>query len=196
MNQSSSQFQSISDRHGFSVEAVLAAHDALRRGGGSMAQFNHYELGGGGQWIPGMIMIGDMFNNSLKARVENLFNDLRNLPIEAPPASPPVARQPWAAQPVSGRVSLGYGSSGFTSDSWYPRELGSPSTTGAQNSVRYAYFPDTSRLAIELFGRVTIYDTGAHFISGVSQSQSNDAGNLTFTSQFGVIPVSTLRVVE
>ena len=194
MTQTSFDIQSIANRHGFSSDAVLDAWNALRHGGGSMAQFSHPELGGSGQWIPGMIMIGDMFNNSLKARVENLFNDLSNLPVEAA-APPQSAQQNRAAHRASSEVSLSYGSSGFTADSWYPRDLGSPSTTGAQNSVRYAYFPGTSRLAIELFGKVTIYDTGSHYISGVSQSQSNDAGSITFTSQFGVLPVLTLRVV-
>ena len=159
-----------------------------------MAQFNHWELGGGGQWLPGMLMIGDMFNNNLKARVEALFHDLRNQPVPLPAPIPP-SQQSWPSQQQSGDASLHYGSAPTHSHTWYPSELGFPSTTGSQNSVRYAYFPTSARLAIELFGKVTIYDTGEHIISGVGQSQSNDAGSITFTSQFGVIPVSTLRVV-
>jgi hypothetical protein len=178
--------QSIAARHGFSPEAVLAAWNALRHSGGSMAQFNHPELGGGGQWMPGMLMIGDMFNNNLKARVDNLFHDLRNEPVD-PPAPPHENSRTGA--------SLSYGPTPANAGHWYPPELGFPSTSGSQNNVRYAYFPGPCRLAIELFGRVTIYDTGSHSISGVSQGQSNDAGSITFTSQFGMIPVSTLRVV-
>ena len=41
-----------------------------------------------------------------------------------------------------------------------------PSSTGAQNKIRYAYFPATRRLAIEIKGHVTIYDTLDHQISG------------------------------
>lgn len=50
---------------------------ALVAGHGSQAQFNHPELGGLGQWSRGgMLMIGDMFNNGLKARVDALASDL------------------------------------------------------------------------------------------------------------------------
>jgi hypothetical protein len=194
MNSNAPEIQSIASRHGFSPEAVAVAWDALRRGGGSMAQFNHWELGGGGQWLPGMLMIGDMFNNSLKARVDALFNDLQSQPVPPPPPMRP-SQQSWQSQPLSDGVSLQYGSAPAYANTWYPSELGFPSTAGSQNNVRYAYFPGPARLAIELFGKVTLYDTGPHIISGVSQSQSNDAGNMTFTSQFGVIPVATLRVV-
>ncbi|MFM8524351.1 MAG: hypothetical protein ACKOCM_01815, partial [Cyanobacteriota bacterium] len=39
--------------------------------------FNHPELGGSGQWMAsGMMMIGDMFNNGLKARVDGLCRDV------------------------------------------------------------------------------------------------------------------------
>ena len=67
----------IAKRHGFSTAAVRAMAEALRRGGGRMAQFNHPDLGGMGQWSAGgMVMIGDMFNNDLKARVDALAKDL------------------------------------------------------------------------------------------------------------------------
>jgi hypothetical protein len=190
----SQTIESIANRHGFSAEAVAAAADALRRGGGSMAQFSHWELGGGGQWLPGMIMIGDMFNNHLKARVDALFCDLQNQPV-APPEPGLFNQQHRPAQQDVGDASLRYSQPASQYQSWYPAELGFPSTSGSQNNVRYAYFPAVSRLAIELFGKVTIYETGAHNISGVSQSQSNADGSMTFTSQFGVIPVSTLRIV-
>jgi hypothetical protein len=190
----SQTIESIANRHGFSAEAVAAAADALRRGGGSMAQFNHWELGGGGQWLPGMIMIGDMFNNQLKARVDALFHDLQRQPT-APPEPAPFNQQHRPTQQDVGDASLRYRQPASQYQSWYPAELGFPSTSGSQNNVRYAYFPAATRLAIELFGKVTIYETGAHNISGVSQSQSNADGSMTFTSQFGVIPVSTLRIV-
>jgi hypothetical protein len=48
---------------------------ALQRSGGGQAQFGHPDLGGMGQWMPGMLMIGDMFNSGLKARVDSLFQD-------------------------------------------------------------------------------------------------------------------------
>ena len=150
-----------------------------------MAQFSHPELGGTGQWMPTMIMIGDMFNNTLAGRVASLFADLAKQPTDLPSA-------PSAAQP---QVSMRYGDAGHDG-TWYPPELGHPSTSGSQNNVRYAYFSSARRLAIELHGRVTIYDTGDHWIGGVAQDQSGAGGSLTFTSQHGVVPLSALPVVS
>ena len=48
---------------------------------------------------------------------------------------------------------------------------------------------------MELNGRVTIYDTLDHQISGVSQQQGR-SGSLTLTSQRGTVSVSTLPVVS
>jgi hypothetical protein len=49
-------------------------------GRGGMAQFKHPEFGGSGQWMSGgAIMIFDMFNNVLKARVGALCNELSAL---------------------------------------------------------------------------------------------------------------------
>jgi len=176
-------FQSIATRYGFSTAAVLAAWNALRAGSGSMAQFNHAELGGSGQWMPSMLMIGDMFNHGLKARVDQLFRDL--------------ASQPESSSSLPGDgASLSYEQRSATADGWYPPELGLPSSSGAQSNLRYAYFPGPRRLAIELFGKLTLYDTGPHIISGVSQAQRDAAGSITFTSQLGVIPLSALPVIS
>ena len=81
------------------------------------------------------------------------------------------------------------------SGQWWPAELGFPNGTGAQNQIRYAYFNQNHRLAVELNGRVTIYDTLDHQISGVSQQQGR-SGSLTLTSQRGTVSVSTLPVVS
>ena len=77
---------------------------------------------------------------------------------------------------------------------WWPSELAAPSSTGVQNHVRYACFPAARRLAIPIDGRVTVYDTLDHQISGFSQQQSGDA-SLTFTSQHGLVRVADLPVV-
>ena len=59
----------LSQRYGVSDDAVTTLLRALVAGNGSMAQFSHPELGGMGQWSQGgMIMVGDMFNQGLKAR--------------------------------------------------------------------------------------------------------------------------------
>src|SRR4051812_15452121 len=69
--------QQLARKHGVSESAVSELFSALQRGGGGMAQFDHVELGGYGQWMRnGMIMIGDMFNHALKAKVDALCQDL------------------------------------------------------------------------------------------------------------------------
>jgi hypothetical protein len=60
--------------------------------------------------------------------------------------------------------------------------------------LRYAYFAEKRRLAVDLSGHVTVYDTLDQQISGVSQQQGTGA-SLTFTSQRGVVRLSELPVV-
>jgi hypothetical protein len=164
----------IAKRHGFSPNAARAVAEALRHGGGRMAQFNHPELGGMGQWVAGgMIMIGDMFNNGLKARVEALCRDLAAAPGPVPAA----------AEQQSGQTSH-----------WWPDGLGSASATGAQNDMRYACFPDANRLAVMRDGRVRVYDTGDPRIGGFSQQQSGSQ-SLSFASQNGTVTLEDLKEV-
>ena len=70
--------------------------------------------------------------------------------------------------------------------------LGTPSSVGAQNDLRYAVFP--RRLVIKDGENIEIYDTGNHRISGVAQAQSADQ-TLTFTSQDGLVRVRDLPKV-
>jgi hypothetical protein len=70
-----------------------------------------------------------------------------------------------------------------------------PNGSGAQNQVRYAYFNNARRLAVDLGGHVSVYDTLDHQIGGVSQQQG-PGGSLTFTSQYGTVPVSSLPVIS
>jgi hypothetical protein len=67
----------IAHRTGFTEDAVTSMLFSVIAGRGSMAQFSHPEFGGSGQWMAGgAIMISDMFNNALKARVDALCNEL------------------------------------------------------------------------------------------------------------------------
>ena len=129
----------------------------------------------------GMTMISDMFNDELKSRVAALCADL----IEV------VENHPAPAEPVS----LFTSPAGSDPRGWWPSELGAATSTGSQNDVRYAYFAQSRRLAIELHGKVTIYDTLDHRISRFSQQQQSRAGSLSFHSQHGLVDVSTLPVV-
>ena len=63
----------IAKETGVSASAVEAIASAMAHSEGASAQFNHPELGGMGQWMSGgMLMIGDMYNNELKAKVDRV----------------------------------------------------------------------------------------------------------------------------
>jgi len=164
-------------RHGFSPDAVSSMLRAVLTGRGRMAQFDHPEFGGAGQWMRGgMTMISDMFNAPLKARVERLCDELSTL----------VAKE-------SDLIDIGVPA--VADERWWPADLGRADSSGAQNAVRYAYFAEKRRLAIDAGGRITIYDTLDHRIGGVSQQQSG-CGSLTFSSQYGRVDVATLPVAS
>lgn len=75
----------LAQRHGFSPAAVHCMLEAVIHGNGSMAQFNHPEFGGSGQWMSGgMTMVSDMFNHALKSRVDGLCSELSNLIAQQP----------------------------------------------------------------------------------------------------------------
>jgi hypothetical protein len=61
--------------------------------------------------------------------------------------------------------------------------------------VRYAYFATIRRLAIDVNGQVTLYDTLDHQIGGFSQQQSV-GGSITFTSQYGLVDVKSLPIIS
>ncbi len=100
----------IAQRYGISFDAVKTMLDAVSRGGGTMAQFNVPELGGGGQWmLGGMTMVGDMFNNSLKATVDNLCYELSNLLANQPGVWAPVGQSQQQSQGGAQQQSQGGG---------------------------------------------------------------------------------------
>ena len=184
----------VAQRHGVSADAAVALLGALAEGNGRQAQFNHPDLGGMGQWSQGgMIMVGDMFNHGLKHRVDALCNELAGL-LDSQPSLTTVARQSQSQGRSGVGVSLFVAGSG-SAGQWWPAELGSPASTGAQNDLRYAFFPSPRRLAIQQDGRVRVYDTGEHRLSGFSQQQSGDQ-SLTFTSQFGLVSVADLPLIH
>jgi hypothetical protein len=139
-----------------------------------------------------MIMVGDMFNHGLKHRVDTLCTELAGL-LHSQPSLTVDARRAQSQSQSGGGVSLFVEGSGSASQ-WWPAELGSPSSAGSQNNLRYAFFPGARRLAIQQGGRVSIYDTGEHRLSGFSQQQSGDQ-SLTFTSQSGLVRVADLPLV-
>ena len=192
--------EDIARRHGFSADAATGLLCALAAGNGTQAQFNHPEFGGMGQWSQGgMIMIGDMFNNGLKARVDALCRELADLLRgQEVFARAPEPANSWQAQNynISGAaVSLFAQGFGAPSRNWWPAGLRSPTSTGSQNDMHYAYFPSLNRLAIKQGDKISVYDSGDHHISGVSQQQGGDQ-SLTFTSQYGLVRLGDLKLVS
>ncbi|MGB1092019.1 MAG: SHOCT domain-containing protein [Oceanobacter sp.] len=177
----------LSNRYGISEDAVITMIQAVINGNGTMAQFYCPELGGSGQWMQGgMTMVGDMFNTGLQSTVSNLCGEISSILASG---------EMIFAVPSAAEFSSANGQGGqFQNANWWPEELGFPSSSGAQNNVRYAIFPDIARLAVDLNGEVTVYDTLDHQIGGVGQQQGNGM-SVTFTSQYGTVFLENLPIV-
>lgn len=166
-------------KHSVSPAAIEALAAAIAHAGGRAAQFSHPDLGGMGQWMAGgMLMIGDMFNHELKARVDRICHDVADAIAKAPP--------PFTS--AADALSSAYAD-------WWPAAFGRPSAVGAQNDMRYAFFPAARRLVIEQGGVTAIYDTGDYYISGVSQQQSSSQ-TLSFSGPAGPVPIDKLRRLD
>ena len=164
----------ISQQSGFSPDAVTHMLYAVLNGGGTMAQFGHPEFGGSGQWMQGgMLMLSDLFNHNLKNRVDNLCYELSNLMASDNRLLKETAQ----------------------SKNWWPEGLGIANATGGQNTMRYAYFANEQRLAIDTNGEVWVYDTLDHQIGGFSQQQGL-GGSIQLNSQYGTVNLNSLPVVS
>ncbi len=204
----------IAQRHGFSVDGTLGMLDAVINGNGSMAQFSHPDFSGSGQWMRGgMTMVSDMFNNTLKGRVDGLCSELANLVANQPDlvrsgnfqsqsqggGGNTTQQQTHLSGQDNTSGNTGFGAASLfvpgSSGDWWPADLRFPNSTGAQNNVRYAYFAQARRLVIDVGGTVTVYDTLDHQIGGFSQQQSV-GGTLSFSSQYGLMDVASLPVIS
>jgi putative oligomerization/nucleic acid binding protein len=193
----------LSQSSGFSPDAVTHMLMAVLNGNGSMAQFGHPEFGGGGQWMRGgMIMVGDMFNNNLKGRVDSLCSEISNILSREPGLFQTGSFQSQSQGGSGSQQQASGGAMGQSSlfvpdpkSKWWPADLGTPSATGAQNNLKYAYFAGPRRLAVDSGGDVWIYDTQDHQIGGFSQQQGLGS-SILFSSQFGTVSLSSLPVVS
>jgi hypothetical protein len=185
--------QDLAQRYGVSTDAAITMLYAVMNGNGTMAQFSHPELGGSGQWMQGgMTMVGDMFNYGLKSKVDGLCVEISNQLMNQPGYFQPAQSQFQS----SGNAPVGnLFVSAAAAGQWWPSDLGSPSSTGGQNNVRYAVFPGSRRLVVDIGGQVTVYDTLDNQIGGVSQQQGGN-DSMTFSSQYGTINVSSLPVIS
>lgn len=169
----------LAQRYGVSEDAVRTLLFAVSAGNGTMAQFYHVELGGGGQWMRGgMTMVGDMFNSGLKSKVDGLCSELSTLLA---------TETVFAPEPAPSGTSGGY-----SAGPWWPSSFGAPNASGGQNDSQYAYFAGPRRLAVRQSGRLAVYDTLDHHIGGVQQQQSGSTGSFSFTSQYGTFSVDSL----
>ena len=171
----------VGNRYGISLNAITDLTHALMLSNGTMAQFYIPELGGGGQWMQGgMTMVGDMFNNNLKATVDGLCNELSNL----------FHQGAIQYKPIPNIQNQG----GFQAGNWWG-DLGSPNSTGSQNGTSYAIFSNINRLAIQENGKVTVFNTLDNQIGGVGQQQGGNY-SVTFSSQYGTVNLSSLPIVS
>jgi hypothetical protein len=172
------QLAEIAARHGVGVETARALFEGLRKSGGTLVQFDAPELGGMGQWMPGMTMVGKMGDHALKAKVDALCADLAEVARAVGETTPEANPHPP------------------TPTDWWPADYGKPGSTGGQNGARYAYFASRNRLLVERDGSVTAYDTTGYTVHGAGQQQANAApGTLTLATDKGPIPVDDLPVV-
>ena len=151
------KLEALSKKYNISLSAVKTLAEALQRGNCQAAQFNHPELGGMGQWMPNMVMVGDMFNHQLKATVDQLCRELVEFVCNDAPLS----------------VKAASSSQTSTTSWWQKAGITTVDTQGEQNTVAYAYSRAQNRLAIKHGERVTVYDTSDYIITGVSQQQSS-----------------------
>jgi Short C-terminal domain len=128
--------------------------------------------------------------------VDALCNELSTLVRDEPGIAAAGAFQSQSqgeSREMNGALSSLLTPETFGRANWWPADLGVPSSLGAQNDVRYAYFPAKRRLAVDLNGKVTVYDTQDHQIGGFSQQPG--LGSLSFASQHCPVDVGRLPVV-
>lgn len=172
----------IAEKYQVSEETAQALLMGLKVTGGRQVQFNIGELGGMGQWQPGMIMVGDMFDIGLKYKVDGLCTELSELvrSEEETPKTPTKTTSKTKSPPKTESTTT----------------KSSASFRGSQNGYHYAYFSSEDKLEIEYEGKITKYSTKGYPLSGVQQSQSNSAQNLTFSYPGGTVSVKDLKKIK
>jgi hypothetical protein len=146
--------------HSISQDAVRTVLRALRSGGGRMAQFSHPEFGGMSQWSPGMTMVGDMFNTKLKSKLDAVCSELAEFAAKSGEGD---ARGADENGGVSYRAA--------PKSDWWPAGLGTPTSVGAQNDLRYAIFPRRLVIKAEITCGEDTSDCMACFVHGHNKIQ-------------------------
>lgn len=167
----------IAEKYGVSREIAEDLLAKLRCTGGKQVQFSHEALGGMGQWSAGMVMIGRMNDDALKAKVNDLCTELARMASTGSPEEETGVTNRQVATP--------------------PDNTPSATAAGSQNGTRYAYFASDDRLVIEQNGVEMTYDASGYRITGVAQDQAGGApGTLRFTTAGGdVVDLHALKKV-
>lgn len=169
------KLKEIASKYQVSEETVRTLIEGLKASGGRQVQFNISELGGMGQWQSGgMVMVGDMFNYSLKAKVSELCYELAEFSQTMEEEEKPkkkTEKQSVAHKPLA-------------------------TFRGSQNDSHYAYYANENLLEIEENGKVTKYNTVGYALSGVQQSQSNSLKSLTFNYPSGTVSLKDLKKIK
>lgn len=160
----------LASEHGVTLGTVAMLLHGLQATGGNQVQFNIPELGGMGQWQPSMVMVGDMFNHELKAKVDQLCTVLAGLSRQLP-------RE--VAEPMG--TLLGQTPATFK---------------GSQSDFEYTYYADGNRLVIYHEGKNTNYDTTGYPLTGVQQAQDSSSKHLGFTYPGGTVEIKDLQEIK
>ncbi|MBC8137150.1 MAG: hypothetical protein H8F28_14820 [Fibrella sp.] len=168
----------IAEKYGITRDLAEELLNKLRRTGGKQVQFSDESLGGMGQWSAGMVMIGRMGDDALRAKVNELCAELSKL----------------AHSEVAGKTMDTSQKLSDHSTSAAP----AATAAGSQNGIRYAYFAADNRLVIEQDGMEKTYDATGYPISGVAQDQATGApSTLRFTTTSGdTVNLDTLKQVS
>ncbi|GAB4120142.1 MAG: hypothetical protein OHK0057_26060 [Thermoflexibacter sp.] len=162
----------IAMKYDLSLGAVIMLFSGLQNTQGNQVQFNHPELGGVGQWQAGMIMIGDMFNHALKAKINELCHELAL-----------IVKKEQKATPKKSVIK--------NFDAIY----GTPALKGTQNDLKYAYYPAKDIFIIEQYGKLEKYSTEGYQVTGISQQQNYFSQDLIIQTDKGNITLSMLTKV-
>jgi hypothetical protein len=170
----------IAQRYQVPESVVRELYRQLQANGGTQCQFSCPELAGQIQWMPGVVMVSRPTDKALKARVDGLCCELAAVLSGSDTAAPAALSRDWQHE--------------STGESWWPGAFGHPATSGEQNGVRYAYFPQQRRLLLQQGARIDAYETGSYHITGAAQQQEH-ASPLTFASDKGPVPINQLKCV-
>jgi len=180
----------LAERYHVHEGAVRELFRAFESTHGKQAQFDHPDLGGRGQWMPGMIMLADMSADAqTKARIAGLCAEVSALVQGRETSVDEALAAPREAGASAAYVNMPAG------ESWWPASFGHPAASGEQHGIRYAYFPQRDQLLVQQGARLTTYDTTGQRITGFAQEQSTTSQICFTTERGGPMRLSDLKCV-